>query len=111
MSIYHTQSRKLESEHAYKKLDSKWSEFYIFIPCWLALVHGIALDMIDLGKGDHSIVMASLLALVAGSISSNRKKILQQHKVIQQLQEQLQEACSHSQQSPAGDDQKATPEK
>ena len=54
--------------------------------------------------------MASLLGLVAASISSNRRKILQQDKVIQQLEEQLREANSHNQKSSAGDDQKASPE-
>ncbi len=110
MSIYHSRFRKLEAERADRIFASKWSAFFIILPCLIALVHGFLLIASDAGEATHSLLMASLLGLVAGSISSNRRKILQQDRVIQQLQEQLHEANSHSQQSPAGNDQKAAPE-
>lgn len=110
MNIYHGQLRKLESERADRIYRSKWSSFYIFIPCYIALGHGLFMIAIDAVGAPHSILMASLLGLVGASISSNRQKILRQDKVIQQLQEQLHEASSHSQQSLPGNDQKAAPE-
>lgn len=110
MCIYHSRFRKLEEERADRVFASKWSAFFIILPCLIALAHGFLLLPTNPGEATHSLLMASFLGLVAVSISSNRRKILQQDRVIQQLQEQLHEANSHSQQSPADDDQKAAPE-
>ena len=110
MSIYHSRSRKLESERADRMFASKQAACLIFLPCLIALGHGLIVMAINAGEAGQSLVMASLLGLVAGSISSNRRKILQQDKVIQQLEEQLHEANSHSQKFLAGDDQKAASE-
>ena len=110
MNIYHGQLRKFESERADRMYRSKWSSFYIFIPCYIALGHGLFLTAINSEGAAHSILMTSLLGLVGVSIRSNRQKILRQDKVIQQLLEQLHEASSHSHQSLPGNDQKAAPE-
>lgn len=110
MSIYHSRSRKLESERADRMFASKRMAFFVHVPCLIALGHGFLVIAIDAGRATHSILMASLLGLVAGSISSNRQKILRQDEVIQQLEKQLHDANSHSQQSPESNDQKAAPE-
>lgn len=54
--------------------------------------------------------MASLLGLVSGFLDMFRRKIIRQDEAIKELQEQLNQASSQSQQSPAGDAPKAAPE-
>jgi len=65
---------------------------------------------IDPSEASHSIVMASLLGLVAASISTIRMQIIRQDKAIKQLQEQLNEPNSRARQAPAGDVPRAAAE-
>ena len=111
MSSYNNWLRKLESERVDRAFASKQAVFLIWAPCYIALGNGLLWMAIDPGgETNYPLLMACLFGLVAASISSNRRKILQQDKVIQQLEEQLREANSHNQQSSAGDNQKASPE-
>ena len=87
MCDFQNRLRKLESEREDRMFASKWAACFIYLPCLIALGHGFLLIVIDLSAASHSIVMASLLGLVAASISTIREKIIRQDKALQQLQE------------------------
>ena len=66
---------------------SKRLAFIIWLPCLIALGHGCFVMVIDPSEASHSILMASLLSLVCGSLAMVRSKVIRQDKALQQLQE------------------------
>ena len=66
---------------------SKVQVWSIFLPCIITLFYGLLVMAIDPVRGITSLVMASALALVCGSIGENRGKIVQQDINLQRLQE------------------------
>ena len=72
-----------------EKFTSKKLVFFIYTPCFIALGYAIFCAIIDSSTAPYAIVLASVLTLVCNSIDFLRKKIIQQDKTIQLLQEKL----------------------
>jgi len=79
-----------------EKLTSLKLVFFIYSPCFIALFFGIFSVIIDSGGSPYIVVLASSLSLVCCSIDFLRKKIIQQDKTIQLLQEKLDEVSGSS---------------
>ncbi len=77
-----------------EKFASKKLVYLIYAPCFIAL--GLAIFSIDSRTGSNAVVLASMLSLVCSSIDFLRKKIIQQDKTIQLLQEKLDEVSGSS---------------
>ena len=79
-----------------EKFASKKQGFFIYTPCFIALVFAILCAIIDSSTAPNAIVLASMLTLVCNSIDFLRKKIIQQDKTIQSLQEKLDQVSGSS---------------
>jgi hypothetical protein len=79
-----------------EKFASKKLVFFIYTPCFIALGFAILCAIIDSSTAPYAIVLASMLPLVCNSIDLLRKKIIQQDKTIQLLQEKLDEVSGSS---------------
>ena len=79
-----------------EKFASKKLVFFIYAPCFLALFLAISFVIIDSSKSYNAIALASVLTLVCNSIDFLRKKIIQQDKTIQLLQEKLDQVSGSS---------------
>ena len=79
-----------------EKFASKKLVFFIYTPCFIALVFAILLAIIDSSTAPYAILLASMLPLVCNSIDFLRKKIIQQDKTIQSLQEKLDQVSGSS---------------
>ena len=79
-----------------EKFASKKLVFFIYTPCFIALGFAIFSVIIDSRTGSNAIVLARMLTLVCSSIDFLRKKIIQQDKTIQLLQERLDEVSGAS---------------
>jgi hypothetical protein len=79
-----------------EKFSSKKLVFLIYAPCFIALFLAISLVVIDSSKSYNAIGLASVLTLVCNSIDFLRKKIIQQDKTIQLLQEKLDQVSGSS---------------
>ena len=79
-----------------EKFASKKLVFFIYSPCFIALGFAIFSVIIDSRTGSNAIVLASMLTLVCNSIDFLRKKIIQQDKTIQLLQEKLDQVSGAS---------------
>jgi hypothetical protein len=79
-----------------EKFASKKMVFFIYSPCFIALVFAILLAIIDSSKTPYAFLLASMLPLVCNSIDFLRKKIIQQDKTIQSLQEKLDQVSGAS---------------
>ena len=90
MNDYTSRWEKDNREFASKKLG-----LFIYTPCWIAIIAGFMHIAMGLEATPYLIV-GSLLALVCGSLSLCRKKIIQQDKAIRLLQEKLEEVNSKS---------------
>ncbi len=75
---------------------SKKLVFFIYTPCFIALGYAILCAIIDSSTAPYAIVLASVLTLVCNSIDFLRKKIAQQDKTVQLLQEKLDEVSGSS---------------
>ena len=78
------------------KFASKKLVFFIYTPCFIALFLAISFVIFDSSKSYNAIVLASVLTLVCNSIDFLRKKIIQQDKTIQLLQEKLDQVSGSS---------------
>ena len=92
----HTYLSEKELLESPKKFASKKQVFFIYSPCLIALGFAIFSVIIDSRTGSNAIVLASMLTLVCNSIDFLRKKIIQQDKTIQLLQEKLEEVSGSS---------------
>ena len=72
-----------------EKFASKKMIFFIYSPCFIALFYCFLNFISDSSTAPNAIVLASVLTLVCNSIDFLRKKIIQQDKTIQLLQEKL----------------------
>jgi len=79
-----------------EKFASKKLVFFIYSPCFIAIVFAILLAIIDSSTAPYAILLASMLPLVCNSIDFLRKKIIQQDKTIQSLQEKLDQVSGAS---------------
>jgi hypothetical protein len=79
-----------------EKFASKKLVFLIYTPCFIALFLAISFVIIDSSKSYNAIALASVLTLVCNSIDFLRKKIIQQDKTIQLLQEKLDQVSGSS---------------
>ena len=79
-----------------EKFASKKQGFFIYFPCLIALGYAILCAIIDSSTAPNAIVLASMLTLVCNSIDFLRKKIIQQDKTIQLLQEKLDQVSGAS---------------
>ena len=79
-----------------EKFASKKLVFFIYTPCFIAIVFAILLAIIDSSTAPYAILLASMLPLVCNSIDFLRKKIIQQDKTIQSLQEKLDQVSGAS---------------
>ena len=79
-----------------EKFASKKLVFFIYTPCFIALGFAILCAIIDSSTAPYAIVLASMLTLVCNSIDFLRKKIIQQDKTIQSLQEKLDQVSGSS---------------
>ena len=79
-----------------EKFASKKMIFFIYSPCFIAIVFAILLAIIDSSTAPYAILLASMLPLVCNSIDFLRKKIIQQDKTIQSLQEKLDQVSGAS---------------
>ena len=79
-----------------EKFASKKLVFLIYAPCFIALFFAISSVVIDSSKSYNAIALASVLTLVCNSIDFLRKKIIQQDKTIQLLQEKLDQVSGSS---------------
>ena len=79
-----------------KKFASQKLVFFIYTPCFIALGYAILCAIIDSSTAPNAIVLASMLTLVCNSIDFLRKKIIQQDKTIQSLQEKLDQVSGSS---------------
>ena len=79
-----------------EKFASKKLVFFIYTPCFIALGFAILCAIIDSSTAPYAIVLASMLPLVCNSIDFLRKKIIQQDKTIQLLQEKLDQVSGSS---------------
>ena len=91
-----TSSAEKELLESPEKFASKKMIFFIYSPCFIALVFAILLAIIDSSTAPNAIVLASMLTLVCNSIDFLRKKIIQQDKTIQLLQEKLDKVSGSS---------------
>jgi len=87
MSDFLNHLLKLDSKREDRWFASKRVAFYIYLPCLIALGHGLLMMAIDPVVGIPSLLMGSALSIVCGSICENREKIIRQDKALQQLQE------------------------
>ena len=92
-NTYLSEKELLESP---EKFASKKLAFLIYTPCFIALGYSIFCAIIDSSTAPYAIVLASVLTLVCSSINFLRKKIIQQDKTIQLLQEKLDEVSGSS---------------
>jgi hypothetical protein len=79
-----------------EKFASKKLVFFIYTPCFIALFLAISFALIDSSKSYNAIALVSVLTLVCNSIDFLRKKIIQQDKTIQILQEKLDQVSGSS---------------
>jgi hypothetical protein len=79
-----------------EKFASKKLVFFIYTPCFIALFLAIFILIIDSSKSANAIALASVLTLVCNSIDFLRKKIIQQDKTMQLLQEKLNQVSGAS---------------
>ena len=79
-----------------EKFASKKLVFLIYAPCFIALFLAISFAIIDSSGSHNAIALASMLTLVCSSIDFLRKKIIQQDKTIQLLQEKLDQVSGSS---------------
>jgi hypothetical protein len=79
-----------------EKFASKKLVFLIYAPCYIALFLAISFYIIDSSGSHNAIALASMLTLVCNSIDFLRKKIIQQDKTIQLLQEKLDKVSGSS---------------
>ena len=79
-----------------EKFASKKLVFFIYTPCFIALGFAILCAIIDSSTAPYAIVLASMLTLVCNSIDFLRKKIIQQDKTIQLLQQKLDQVSGSS---------------
>ena len=79
-----------------KKFASKKLVFLIYAPCLIALFYSFINFISDSSTAPNAIVLASVLTLVCNSIDFLRKKIIQQDKTIQLLQEKLDQVSGAS---------------
>ena len=86
---------KKDLEDQDKYFSSNKHAILIYSPCWIAIIAGFMHIAMGLEATPYLIV-GSLLALVCGSLSLCRKKIIQQDKAIRLLQEKLEEVNSKS---------------
>jgi len=96
MNNYISRLEQKALEKDSQEFSSKKQGVFIFLPCWIPII--LAFFLIANGSSEVSpyIMMGSLLALVCGSLSLCRKKIIQQDKAIRLLQEKLEEVSSKS---------------
>lgn len=88
MNYFQNRLQKLDSEREDRMFSSKMAAFFIFLPALIALSHAFLMISLGLPEASHpTLIMGSLLSLVAGSIGSIRAKIIRQDAVIKQLQE------------------------
>ena len=83
---------KKAQEEDNQKFASKKMGFFIYLPCWIPII--LAFFLLTMGMASEAspyIVMASILALVCGSLGQMREKIIQQNQAIQILQEKIEE--------------------
>jgi hypothetical protein len=79
-----------------ENIASKKLVFFIYTPCLIALFLAISFAIIDSSKSYNAIALASVLTLVCNSIDFLRKKIIQQDKTIQLLQQKLDQVSGAS---------------
>ena len=79
-----------------EKFASKKLVFLIYAPCFIALFYSFVNFISDSSTAPNAIVLASVLTLVCNSIDFLRKKIIQQDKTIQLLQEKLDQVSGSS---------------
>jgi hypothetical protein len=79
-----------------EKFASKKLIYFIYAPCFIALFFAISFTIIDSSGSHNAIALASVLTLVCNSIDFLRKKIIQQDKTIQLLQEKLDKVSGSS---------------
>ena len=91
-----TSSAEKELLDSPEKIASKKLVFFIYAPCFIALGFAILCAIIDSSTAPYAIVLASMLTLVCNSIDLLRKKIIQQDKTIQLLQEKLDQVSGES---------------
>ena len=91
-----TSSSEKELLESPEKFASKKLVFFIYTPCFIAIVFAILLAIIDSSTAPYAILLASMLPLVCNSIDFLRKKIIQQDKTIQLLQEKLDQVSGAS---------------
>jgi hypothetical protein len=84
-----TSSAEKELLESPEKFASKKMIFFIYSPCFISLFYCFINFITDSSTAPNAIVLASMLSLVCGSIDFLRKKIIQQDKTIQLLQEKL----------------------
>jgi hypothetical protein len=95
MKNFTTRSEKEFLENP-EKFASKKQGFFIYFPCLIALGYAILCAIIDSSTAPNAIVLTSMLTLVCNSIDLLRKKIIQQDKTIQSLQEKLDQVSGSS---------------
>ena len=91
-----TSSAEKELLESPEKFASKKMIFFIYSPCFIALFHCFLNFISDSSTAPNAIVLASVLTLVCNSIDFLRKKIIQQDKTIQLLQEKLDQVSGSS---------------
>ena len=95
MNDYMTRLEKKAQAKDNQDFASKKLGIFIYLPCWIAI--GAAFFHLAMGlEATTYLITGSLLALVCGSLGLCRKKIIQQDKAIQLLQEKLEEVSSKS---------------
>ena len=85
---------KKAQEEDNQKFASKKQGIFIFLPCWIPII--LAFFLMVMGMASEAspyIFMGSLLALICGSLSKLRAKIIQQNQGIKILQVKLDEVC------------------
>ena len=91
-----TSSSEKELLESPEKFASKKLVFLIYAPCLIALFYSFINFISDSSTAPNAIVLASVLTLVCNSIDFLRKKIIQQDKTIQLLQEKLDKVSGSS---------------
>ena len=92
----HTYLSEKELLESPEKFASKKLVFLIYSPCFIALFYCFLNFISDSSTAPNAIVLASVLTLVCNSIDFLRKKIIQQDKTIQLLQEKLDQVSGSS---------------
>ena len=92
----HTYLSEKELLESPEKFASKKLVYLIYAPCFIALFLAISFTIIDSSGSHNAIALASVLTLVCNSIAFLRKKIIQQDKTIQLLQEKLDQVSGSS---------------